>query len=195
MITSQSFTGTNVTWKALEAKDGSSGINGHFFVSGFVMSEALAMTWNRDLMAAQNKALGDEFYGMGYNLINGPMASPLGRNPYGGRSNEALSPDPYLSGIAMAEGIAAMNSAGVISAGRHFLLYEQETDRNNGAYSSNADDKTLHEVYLWPFADAVKAGMMAAMCGMNRVNGTRSCEASPLLNGALKTELGFPGCK
>jgi beta-glucosidase-like glycosyl hydrolase len=26
------------------------------------------------------------------------------------------------------------------------------------ALSSNIDDKTLHELYLWPFADAVRAG-------------------------------------
>lgn len=30
--------------------------------------------------------------------------------------------------------------------------------------SSNLDDKTLHELYLWPFADAVKAGVGSVMC-------------------------------
>jgi beta-glucosidase-like glycosyl hydrolase len=30
-------------------------------------------------------------------------------------------------------------------------------------YSSNLDDKTLHEVYLWPFAEAVKAGVGSVM--------------------------------
>lgn len=35
--------------------------------------------------------------------------------------------------------------------------------------------------------------MGAAMCAMNEVNGTGSCESESLLMGLLKTELGFPG--
>lgn len=84
---------------------------------------------------------------------------------------------------------------------QHFLLNEQETNRTKGmfssttgeVYSSNADDKTLHEAYLWPFYDAVKAGMGAIMCAMNRVNDEYSCENSDLVNRILKEELGFPG--
>lgn len=63
----------------------------------------------------------------------------------------------------------------------------------NEVYSSNAADKTLHEVYMWPWADAIKSGAMAVMCAMNRVNGTHSCQNSELLNDKLKTQLGFPG--
>lgn len=44
-------------------------------------------------------------------------------------------------------------------------MNEQETNRNPGmedgvevaAVSSNIDDKTMHELYLWPFQDAVLA--------------------------------------
>lgn len=60
-------------------------------------------------------------------------------------------------------------------------------------YSSNVGEKAAQEVYLWPFADGVKAGMTAVMCAMNRANGTRSCENNRLLSGYLKTDLGFPG--
>lgn len=66
------------------------------------------------------------------------------------------------------------------------------SDTNSSIYSSNADDKTIHEAYLWPFYDAVKAGMGAIMCAMNRVNDVYSCENGDILNGLLKTELGFP---
>ena len=118
----------------------------------------------------------------------------------GGRQNEAFSPDPYLSGILSAEGVQAQNAAGVIAGIRHFLLYEQETNRSSmlssstsEVYSSNAADKTLHELYMWPWADAIKSGAMAVMCSMNRVNGTHSCQNSELLNDKLKTQLGFPG--
>ncbi|KAF2085892.1 glycoside hydrolase family 3 protein [Saccharata proteae CBS 121410] len=61
------------------------------------------------------------------------------------------------------------------------------------AYSANADDKTLHETYLWPFYDGVKSGLGAAMCSLQRVNETYACENQALIAGLLKTELGFPG--
>ncbi|KAK1464807.1 hypothetical protein CMEL01_12162 [Colletotrichum melonis] len=199
IITGQSVTG-NATWTALNNKDGVSGINYQFYVSGFSMANALTMSWNRQLIEEQFKAIGDEFYGMGYNLINGPEAGPLGRTPYGGRTPETFGSDPYLTGIAMGKAISGMNSAGVIAGGRHFLLNEQETNRSSGisatttnVYSSNADDKTIHELYSWPFADGVQAGMMAVMCGMTRVNDTLSCENNALVSKLLKKEFGFLG--
>lgn len=61
------------------------------------------------------------------------------------------------------------------------------------AISSNVDDKTMHELYVWPFADAVKAGVGSIMCGYNQVNNSYNCQNSKLLNGILKSELGFQG--
>lgn len=49
--------------------------------------------------------------------------------------------------------------------------------------SSNLDDKTMHELYLWPFADAVKAGTGSVMCSYNRINGSYACQNSATLNG------------
>ncbi|EKG12062.1 Glycoside hydrolase family 3 [Macrophomina phaseolina MS6] len=61
------------------------------------------------------------------------------------------------------------------------------------AYSSQVDDKTLHETYMWPFFDGVKAGLGAVMCALNRVNETYACENQDLIAGKLKSEIGFPG--
>lgn len=51
----------------------------------------------------------------------------------------------------------------------------------------------MHELYLWPFVDAVKAGVASVMCSYNRINQTYGCENSETLNGILKTDLGFQG--
>jgi beta-glucosidase len=59
--------------------------------------------------------------------------------------------------------------------------------------SSNVDDRTLHELYLWPFADAVNANVASVMCSYNKVNGSWACESDALMNKILKTELGFKG--
>jgi beta-glucosidase len=162
------------------------------------------MTWDKDLFYQQYKALGAEFRGKGINLMKGPVSEPLGRTPWGGRNGESFGPDPYLNGIALARSIEGAGAAGVISCTKHFLLNEQENNRTvystpgesvatTVAYSSQVDDKTLHETYMWPFYDGVKSGMGAVMCALNRVNLTYACENQDLLAGQLKTELGFPG--
>jgi beta-glucosidase-like glycosyl hydrolase len=48
-------------------------------------------------------------------------------------------------------------------------------------------------VYLWPFSEAVRAGVASVMCSYNMINGTYGCSNSKLLNGVLKDELGFQG--
>lgn len=37
--------------------------------------------------------------------------------------------------------------------------------------SSRVDDRSMHELYLWPFADSVKAGVASVMCSYNKING------------------------
>lgn len=97
--------------------------------------------------------------------------------------------------------VSGVQSVGVQACAKHFIGNEQETQRtlttsDNGtvvaAVSANVDDRTLHELYLWPFANAVKAGTSCVMCSYNRVNGRYSC-ANPDTLALLKDELGFPG--
>lgn len=51
----------------------------------------------------------------------------------------------------------------------------------------------MHETYMWPFANAVRAGTASIMCSYQRLNGSYGCQNSKTLNGLLKTELGFQG--
>ena len=95
-----------------------------------------------------------------------------------------------------------MQSVGVQATIKHFIGNEQEIRRNpvttpNGttvaAMTSNIDDRTMHELYLWPFADTVKAGVASVMCSYQRINQTYGCQNSKTQNGLLKGELGFQG--
>lgn len=114
---------------------------------------AIAMTWDKDLIYKQFYAVAEEFKGKGINVANSPTTGPLGRTPYGGRLVESVGTDPYLNGVALGQGVAAFNDVGVIPGVKHYILNEQETNRMaEGAdssvapYSSDVDDKTLHEV-------------------------------------------------
>jgi beta-glucosidase len=105
----------------------------------------------------------------------------------------------------MAETITGMQDAGVQACAKHFIGNEQETQRNpvwsnysltevdTEAVSANIDDRTMHELYLWPFADAVRANVASIMCSYQRINGSYTCQNSKALNGLLKEELGFGG--
>ncbi|TVY54109.1 putative beta-glucosidase G [Lachnellula cervina] len=184
-------------------QDGPLAIRQVDYASVFPAGVSSAATFDRELIRARGVAMGAEFRGKGAHVALGPVAGPLGRSAYAGRNWEGFSPDPYLTGVAMEETILGIQSNGVQASAKHFIAYEQETQRNptyddNGvliqeSVSSNLDDRTLHELYLWPFANAVKAGVASVMCSYNRINGTYACENSKSLNGLLKEELGFQG--
>lgn len=64
IITGTDISDSNVTWTAYSSADGGSGVNKQFYVSGFSAPAALTMTWDRQLIAEQFKAIGEEFYGV-----------------------------------------------------------------------------------------------------------------------------------
>ncbi|KAK9855329.1 hypothetical protein MYU51_002765 [Penicillium brevicompactum] len=146
--------------------------------------------------------MGAEFRRKGVNLLLGPVVGPLGRVVEGGRNWEGFSTDPYLTGALAYETVVGVQSSGVGASTKHFIANEQETNRNPetdhlhqdiAAVSSNIDDKTMHELYLWPFQDAVLAGSVSIMCSYQRINNSYGCQNSKTLNGLLKIELGFQG--
>lgn len=148
--------------------------------------------------------MAQEHKGKGITIQLGPVAGPLGRTPEGGRNWEGFSPDPVLTGIAMAETIKGMQDTGVIACAKHYIGNEQEHFRQVGeaaghgytiseSISSNINDRVMHELYLWPFADAVRAGVGSFMCSYSQINNSYGCQNSQTLNKLLKSELGFQG--
>ncbi|KAE9976589.1 hypothetical protein EG328_002550 [Venturia inaequalis] len=186
-------------------QDGPLGIRAVDFASVFPAGITVAASWDRRLMYERGLAMGSEFKAKGAHVGLGPVASPLGRNPIGGRNWEGFAADPFLTGIAMEQTIIGMQDSGVQACAKHIIGYEQESARvatyteTGGTtvvvapYSSNINDRTMHELYLWPFYNAVRAGVASVMCSYNRVNGSQACQNSKALNGLLKQELGFQG--
>ncbi|KAK7414926.1 hypothetical protein QQX98_006251 [Neonectria punicea] len=182
---------------ALCFADAPDGIRGQEFVSSFPAGIHVAATFDRSLLYKYGKAYGDENYGKGINVAMGPVAGPLGRVVRGGRNWEGLSNDPYLAGAGMGAITRGIQDAGVISTPKHWLLNEQEYRRYSSdlgeSISSNVDDRMLHELYVFPFMDSLREGAASIMCSYQRANHSYGCQNSKLLNGVLKTELGFEG--
>ncbi|KXH67270.1 hypothetical protein CSAL01_11471 [Colletotrichum salicis] len=184
-------------WPGMCLHDAGNGVRATDLVNSYPSAIHVGASWDRNLTYQRGYYMGKEFKTKGINVLLGPNAGPLGRTPLGGRNWEGFSVDPYLSGQLNAETIIGHQEAGVIANLKHFIGNEQETFRRPyfgvEAASSNIDDRTLHEFYLWPFVDGVKAGAASIMCSYNRINNTYGCENSKLLNGVLKTELQFEG--
>ena len=116
----------------------------------------------------------------------------IARVPENGRNFEAFGEDPFLSAQTAVAEIAGIQRNPVIATVKHFPINSQETNRYY--VSSNIDDRTLHEIYLPPFAAAVTPGKVGAvMCAYGAVNGAHSCQAPELLTTILRNEWHFHG--
>ncbi|KAF3939132.1 Beta-glucosidase [Dactylella cylindrospora] len=198
-------TGTTKKINSLCLQDGPTGIRFADDITAFPAGITVAATWSKYHMYARGRAIGTEARQKGVNILLGPCMGPLGRFPVGGRNWEGFGSDPYLQGVASAITVEAIQEQGVIATAKHFIGNEQERFRQvpeanaqgwpnvTEAISANIGDRTLHELYLWPFAESVHAGVGAIMCSYNQVNNSYACQNSYLLNGVLKNELGFQG--
>lgn len=95
------------------------------YVSVFSSGQTVAATFDRSLFYARGKALGREHKDKGVDVVLGPVAAPLGRAPASGRNWEGFSPDPWLTGVAMAETIQGIQSNGIMACAKHLIGYEQ----------------------------------------------------------------------
>ncbi|GAA6061711.1 hypothetical protein JCM10212_004943 [Sporobolomyces blumeae] len=175
------------------------------YSSQFPGEVTAAATWDTDMIYDRAKAMGKEFHDVGINTPLAIVVGPIGRSVYGGRNWEGFSPDPYFQGEAVRETVRGMQEQGVTGLVKHFYGNEQEYLRignSDGSYldsnesliiSSDIDDATAHELYVYPFAEAVREGAGAIMCSYQRLNGTLACENEYSLKTILKGELGFEG--
>ena len=157
-------------------QDGPLGVRNTEQNTAFPAGITVGATWDKALLRARGVALGEEFRGKGINIHLGPSVGPLGRKPRGGRNWEGFGADPVLQAIGGALTIEGVQSVGVIATIKHLIANEQEQYRMYNlvqpGISSNVDDRTLHELYLWPFAEGVRSGVGSVMIAYNAVSCT-----------------------
>ncbi|WP_080838083.1 glycoside hydrolase family 3 C-terminal domain-containing protein [Cohnella massiliensis] len=159
--------------------------------TAFPIEAAMAATWNEELIGEAGRAMAEECQHYGVGILLGPGVNGK-RSPLGGRNFEYYSEDPYLSGRMGAAFVKGVQSGGVGTSVKHFVANEQETNRM--VVSTEADERTLRELYLLPFEMIVKeAKPWTIMCSYNKLNGTQMANNDEYLNGILKNEWGFEG--
>ncbi|KAL2876620.1 glycoside hydrolase 3 [Colletotrichum sp. CLE4] len=182
---------SSINYPSLCLQDGPLGVRYASSVTAFVPGIQAAATWDVELIRQRGAFKAAEAKGVGVHVMLGPACGALGKTPNAGRNWEGFGPDPYLMGIATKETIEGMQSAGVQATAKHYIVNEQELNRET--ISSNVGDREMHELYLWPFAEAVHANVASVMCSYNKINGTWACENDAVMTKLLKEELGFPG--
>ena len=152
---------------------------------------ALAAAWDPALARKIGEGLGRDARARGVNFLLGPGVN-IARSPIAGRNFEYLSEDPYLNATIVVPFIQGVKSQGVIATAKHYALNDQEFNRHNA--SSDADERTMREIYLPAFEAAVTKGHVdAVMNSYNQVNGVHATENEFLNLKVLKGEWGFKG--
>ena len=171
-------------------QDGPAGVgDGLGGVTQMPSGNASAATWDNTLEQQYGATIGAEFAGKGVQVALGPTENIV-RDPRWGRSFEAFSEDPYLSGQMAAADIRGIQSQGVMAEAKHVAVYNIE----NPAGTVIIDNRTLQELYLPAFQTAVQQGAPAAfMCAYSVVNNIPACQNPALMNVGLYQQANFGG--
>lgn len=158
---------------------------------GYPSCGIIASTFNEKAAYLCGTAIGEDslwsgcpgIYGIGLNIH---------RNPYHGRYFEYFSEDAFLTGI-----ISGAESEGIWSKGcyvynKHFVLNEQETNRDQVA--TYLTEQTMRQNYLRAFKLAIRKGdAMCVMTAFNRIGAIWSGNHYGLMTEWLRGEAGMKG--
>lgn len=152
---------------------------------------ATAASFDRDQIYRMGQSIGSSCQHEQLGVVLGPAVN-IKRSPLCGRNFEYFSEDPYLAGELSAAFIGGVQSQNVGTSIKHFAANSQEHRRMSS--SSNADERTLREIYFPAFEIAVKkAQPWTVMCSYNRINGVYASEDPWLLTDVLRGDWGFEG--
>ena len=170
-------------------------IHGHHTIFPVSLAEACQFSpdlWERTARVAAEEAAED-----GVALTFAPMLD-VARDPRWGRIIESPGEDTWVASqmaAAKTRGFQGPNLAAqdsVAATAKHLCAYGAVTAGREYA-SAEVSERTLHEIYLPPFAAAVAAGTAAIMPAFIDVSGAPMTANAKLLQGWLRGIVGFDG--
>ena len=181
----------------------------------------VAATFNLEIAELLGEVFGEEAYCnklAGGSLITGIYGYGLNvhRSAFGGRNYEYYSEDGLLSGKMAASEASKASEKGLITFMKHFVLNDQETNRQKNGYCSWVNEQAFREIYTKGWEIYIKEATMqinyyglneegkyemmtktmpaatGIMTSYNRV-GARYAGASDSINDILRDEFGYIG--
>ena len=171
---------------ALRFADGPPGVLTRQASAAETATMGLAATFSREDARANGEVIAREAKSAGIDVVLQPFIN-IDRDITTKRAYNTYGEDPLLTGAIGAELIHGVQSQGVMAQAKHFVGYD--TDFGN----VQVDPQTLHEIYLAPFDDAVRAGVSSIMCSYNVLNGYSACGNRAMLTDVLRGQMGFKG--
>lgn len=151
----------------------------------------LAATFNPDLAARYGKVVGAEARFREKDIMLGPGVN-IYRTPLSGRNFEYMGEDPILASRMVVPYIKGLQSNGVSACLKHFVLNNQEHDRD--MVDVVVGERALNEIYLPAFkAGVTEGGVWAVMGSYNKYRDTYCTHNDTLVNKILKGQWGFDG--
>ncbi len=181
----------------------------------------VAATYNTEIAAELGEAFGEEAWLFKQNdgqPITGlyGYGSNTHRSAFGGRNYEYYSEDPVLAGKFGAAETSKASEKGLITFMKHYVLNDQETNRQNNGYCAWCNEQAFREIYNRSFEIYMKEAKMTVnyyglgddgeltmlskempaatgiMTAYNRVGGIYA-GATNAINQILRGEIGFRG--
>ncbi len=150
----------------------------------------IANSWNKELAYLDGQTIADDCIEKEVDLLLAPGVN-IKRTPLCGRNFEYFSEDPFLAGTLAKAYIEGVQDKGIGTSLKHFALNNREYERL--WQSSEADERTMREIYFTAFEIALKAKPWTVMSSYNAVNGVYAVENKWLIKDVLRGDLGFDG--
>ena len=161
------------------------------FATFFPAGGAIAATWNPDMAYTFGQSIGAEARDRHKDVLLAPAFNII-RTPLGGRTYEYFTEDPFLNKKLAVPYVIGVQENDVAACIKHYAVNNQETNR--GTVDVIVDERTLREVYLPAFHDAVVEGQAYTIMGAyNKFRGDYLTENNYLLKDILKGEWNFKG--
>ena len=171
-------------------------VHGANYISGSTLYPhqlAMAATWNDSLVRALGQATAKESESVGIQWVFSPLLD-VARQPLWVQFFETFGEDSYLTrrlGKAIVEGYQNPDNR-VAACAKHFVGYGfPHTGKDRTPVLLG--ERTLRELHLPPFAEAIDAGLRSIMIGSNEIDGVPMLASEYWIQDVLREELGFDG--
>ncbi len=170
-------------------------VHGHRILFPIPLGEAALFDPETWALTARESA--KEAAAEGVAMTFAPMLD-IARDPRWGRSAEGPGEDTWL-GERMAEakvrgfqGVGLASADTLAAVAKHYCAYGAVTAGRDYA-SADVSERTVREVYMPPFAAAVRSGVAAVMPAFTDLAGMPLTASKDLLRGWLRGRFGFTG--
>ncbi len=161
------------------------------FATYYPAGGGLSATWNPEMAYTFGKSIGEEARARDKDVLLAPAFNII-RTPLGGRTYEYMTEDPFLNKTLVVPYVTGVQQNDVAVCIKHYAANNQETNR--GTVDVQMDERTLREIYLPAFHDAIVKGQAYSVMGAyNKFRGDYLCENPYMLQSILRDEWGFKG--